>query len=101
VCGKDPRKVLNGTAVTRETAGTRSEFDLYNDRTETGPAEKLTAFLEVESANRANPAVGSAEKTTSQGGSRARFEEQDKKIQKVSAQLQMRQPRMSLARINP
>src|SRR6516164_1056757 len=31
----------------------------------------------------------------------ARFEEQDKKIQKVSAQLEMRQPRMSLARINP
>ena len=30
-----------------------------------------------------------------------RFEEQDKKIQKVSAQLQMGQPRMSLARINP
>ena len=31
----------------------------------------------------------------------ARFEEQDKKIQKVSAQLHMRQPLMSLARINP
>ena len=31
----------------------------------------------------------------------ARFEEQDKTIQKVSAQLEMRQPRMSLARINP
>jgi len=31
----------------------------------------------------------------------ARFEEQDKKIQKVSAQLEMRQPPMSLARINP
>src|SRR2546423_503702 len=31
----------------------------------------------------------------------ARFEEQDAQIQKVSAQLQMRQPRMSLARINP
>jgi septal ring factor EnvC (AmiA/AmiB activator) len=31
----------------------------------------------------------------------ARFEEQEKKIQKVSAQLEMRQPRMSLARINP
>ena len=65
--GRDPRKVLNGTAVTREPAGTRSEFDLYNDRTETGPAEKLTAFLELESATRANPAVGSAEKTRSQG----------------------------------
>jgi len=31
----------------------------------------------------------------------ARFEEQDAQIQKVSAQLQMRQPRMSLARIDP
>jgi hypothetical protein len=31
----------------------------------------------------------------------ARFEEQDAQIEKVSAQLQMRQPRMSLARINP
>ena len=31
----------------------------------------------------------------------ARFEEQDAQIQKVSAQLQMRQPRMSLGRINP
>src|SRR5215510_11552498 len=64
--GRDPRKVLNGTAVTREPAGTRSEFDLYNDRTETGPAEKLTTFLALESATRANPAVGSAEKTRSQ-----------------------------------
>ena len=31
----------------------------------------------------------------------ARFEEQAGQIQKVSAQLEMRQPRMSLTRINP
>ena len=31
----------------------------------------------------------------------ARFEKQDAQIEKVNAKLQMRQPRMSLARMNP
>ena len=49
----------------------------------------------------ANQAAVNAEQRKRLEAFTARFEEQAGQIEKVSAQLEMRQPRMSLARINP